>query len=139
MENETLTQKEPYVLSYKNTSEKTVNGILFGFNDYKSTTNFGNSKDVSINRIDSIPEKKFDGSFVATKFEVSSETPENLKQDFFVVHIDNEGKETKLTIGKNKKIEANRVVFDERITITTNSYITFNIEPKSEILIKIYI
>jgi hypothetical protein len=128
---------DPYVISYYNSSSANVTAILFGYNDYFGSSNYGNSAAVIITnlqggtygRLIAQSNNKF---FKIGKFRFQSTSPSQLQQTLTINHVDANGKQYSTPLNLSIMRDAYQQQSDildvtKPVTVDGNTYITFTL------------
>lgn len=139
---------DPYVIQYTNTTAGTLGAILFGYNDYFGTANFGNPAGITITnlqggtygRLIAQSNNKF---FKIGKWRFQSVTPAQLQQTLQLVHVDASGKQysTPLNLSIMRDAyqqQADIIDVTKPLTIDGNTYITFPLIANATLVISMF-
>jgi hypothetical protein len=128
---------DPYVIQYQNTTASNVTAILFGYNDYFGSTNYGNPTGVVITnlqggtygRLIAQSNNKF---FKIGKWRFQSTNSQQLQITLSVTHVDANGKQMSTPLNLSIMRDAYQQQSDiidvtKPVTIDGNSFITFTL------------
>jgi hypothetical protein len=126
---------DPYVVSYENTSSGTLTAILFGFNDYFGSTNYGNSVAITITNLQGgtygrLLAQSNSKNFIIGKWRFQCSSSSQLQQTLSLTHVDGNGKTYTTPLNLSIMRDAYQQQSDildvtKDVTIDGNTYITF--------------
>lgn len=139
---------DPYVISYQNTTTTNVTAILFGYNDYFGSTNYGNPTAVVITnlqggtygRLIAQSNNKF---FKIGKFRFQSTVPSQLQQTLTIYHVDANGKQYSTPLNLSIMRDAYQQQSDildvtKPVTVDGNTYIQFTLIASTTLTISMF-
>jgi hypothetical protein len=139
---------DPYVISYQNTTSSNVTAILFGYNDYFGSTNYGNPTAVVITnlqggtygRLIAQSNNKF---FKIGKWRFQSTVPSQLQQTLTIFHVDANGKQYSTPLNLSIMRDAYQQQSDildvtKPVTVDGNTYVTFTLIASTTLTISMF-
>jgi len=139
---------DPYVISYQNTTSSNVTAILFGYNDYFGSTNYGNPTAVVITnlqggtygRLIAQSNNKF---FKIGKWRFQSTVPSQLQQTLTINHVDANGKQYSTPLNLSIMRDAYQQQSDildvtKPVTVDGNTYVTFTLIGSTTLTISMF-
>ena len=139
---------DPYVISYQNTTSSNVTAILFGYNDYFGSSNYGNGAAVVITnlqggtygRLIAQSNNKF---FKIGKFRFQSTAPSQLQQTITIYHVDANGKQYSTPLNLSIMRDAYQQQSDildvtKPVTVDGNTYMTFTLIGSTTLTISMF-
>lgn len=139
---------DPYVIQYAETSGADVTAILFGYNDYFGSPNYGNLATTVITnlqggtygRLIAQSNNKF---FKIGKWRFQSATSAQLQQTLQLTHVDANGKQyttpLNLSIMRDAYQQQNDIIdVTKPLTIDGNTYITFTLKANATLVISMF-
>lgn len=139
---------DPYVISYQNTTTTNVTAILFGYNDYFGSTNYGNPAAVVITnlqggtygRLIAQSNNKF---FKIGKWRFQSTVPSQLQQTLTINHVDANGKQYSTPLNLSIMRDAYQQQSDildvtKPVTVDGNTYVTFTLIASTTLTISMF-
>lgn len=139
---------DPYVISYQNTTSSNVTAILFGYNDYFGSTNYGNPTAVVITnlqggtygRLIAQSNNKF---FKIGKWRFQSTVPSQLQQTLTINHVDANGKQYSTPLNLSIMRDAYQQQSDildvtKPVTVDGNTYVTFTLIASTTLTISMF-
>lgn len=139
---------DPYVISYQNTTTTNVTAILFGYNDYFGSTNYGNPTAVVITnlqggtygRLIAQSNNKF---FKIGKWRFQSTVPSQLQQTLTINHVDANGKQYSTPLNLSIMRDAYQQQSDildvtKPVTVDGNTYVTFTLIASTTLTISMF-
>lgn len=143
-----LQLSDPYVIQYENTVAVNVTAILFGFNDFAGTANFGNVGTTTITNLQGgtyarLFNQSQNKQFKIGKWRFQSSTPSQLQQTLTLTHVDGNGKQytTPLNLSIMKDAyqqQADVLDVTKTLTIDGNSYISFTLIASATLVISMF-
>ena len=144
----TMNVSDPYVIQYANTTTANVTAILFGYNDYFGSTNYGNPVAVVITnlqggtygRLIAQSNNKF---FKIGKWRFQSSTSTQLQQTLSINHVDANGKVQtvpfNLSIMRDAYQQQSDIIDVTRpVSVDGNTYITFTLIGSATLVISMF-
>jgi hypothetical protein len=144
----TMNVSDPYVIQYANTTTANVTAILFGYNDYFGSTNYGNPVAVVITnlqggtygRLIAQSNNKF---FKIGKWRFQSSTSTQLQQTLSINHVDANGKvqtvPLNLSIMRDAYQQQSDIIDVTRpVSVDGNTYITFTLIGSATLVISMF-
>jgi len=139
---------DPYVLSYQNTATSTATAIIFGFNDYFGSTNYGNATQLVITSLQGgtygrMIAQTNNKPFKVGKLRFQSTTTTNIAQTLTINHVDANGKvfqtPVNLSIMRDAYQQQSDIVDVTRpITVDGNTYLTIPVAGSSTLVISFF-
>ena len=139
---------DPYVLSYQNTATSTATAIIFGFNDYFGSTNYGNATQLVITSLQGgtygrMIAQTNNKPFKVGKLRFQSTTTSNIAQTLTINHVDANGKvfqtPVNLSIMRDAYQQQSDIVDVTRpITVDGNTYLTIPVAGSSTLVISFF-
>jgi hypothetical protein len=139
---------DPYVISYQNTTSTNATAILFGYNDYFGSTNYGNPVAVVITnlqggtygRLIAQSNNKF---FKIGKWRFQSTVPSQLQQTLTIYHVDANGKQYSTPLNLSIMRDAYQQQSDildvtKPVTVDGNTYVTFTLIASTTLTISMF-
>lgn len=139
---------DPYVISYQNTTTTNATAILFGYNDYFGSTNYGNPVAVVITnlqggtygRLIAQSNNKF---FKIGKWRFQSTVPSQLQQTLTIYHVDANGKQYSTPLNLSIMRDAYQQQSDildvtKPVTVDGNTYVTFTLIASTTLTISMF-
>ena len=139
---------DPYVISYQNTTTTNAAAILFGYNDYFGSSNYGNPVAIVITnlqggtygRLIAQSNNKF---FKIGKFRFQSTSPSQLQQTLTIYHVDANGKQYSTPLNLSIMRDAYQQQSDildvtKPVTVDGNTYITFTLIASTTLTISMF-
>jgi hypothetical protein len=144
----TMNVSDPYVIQYANTTTANVTAILFGYNDYFGSTNYGNPVAVVITnlqggtygRLIAQSNNKF---FKIGKWRFQSSTSTQLQQTLSINHVDANGKvqtvPLNLSIMRDAYQQQSDIIDVTRpVSVDGNTFITFTLIASATLVISMF-
>jgi hypothetical protein len=144
----TMNVSDPYVIQYANTTTANVTAILFGYNDYFGSTNYGNPVAVVITnlqggtygRLIAQSNNKF---FKIGKWRFQSSTSTQLQQTLSINHVDANGKvqtvPLNLSIMRDAYQQQSDIIDVTRpVSVDGNTFITFTLIGSATLVISMF-
>lgn len=136
--NRSVAVSDPYVISYQNTTASQVTAILFGYNDYYNSTNYGNPTAVVITNVQTGTTAGY-GRMIAQsnnkffkigKWRFQSTVSSQLQVTLNIYHVDANGKQyitpLNLSIMRDAYQQQSDIIdVTKQVTVDGNTYITF--------------
>ena len=139
---------DPYVLQYQNTVSTTATAIIFGFNDYFGSTNYGNATQLVITSLQGgtygrMIAQTNNKPFKIGKMRFQSTTTTNIAQTVTINHVDANGKvfQTPLNLSILRdayQYQSDIVDVTRPITVDGNTYLTMPVAGSSTIVISFF-
>jgi hypothetical protein len=139
---------DPYVLSYQNTATSTATAIIFGFNDYFGSTNYGNATQLVITSLQGgtygrMIAQTNNKPFKVGKMRFQSTTTTNIAQTLTINHVDANGKvfqtPVNLSIMRDAYQQQSDIVDVTRpISVDGNTYLTIPVAGSSTLVISFF-
>jgi hypothetical protein len=139
---------DPYVLSYQNTATSTATAIIFGFNDYFGSTNYGNAAQLVITSLQGgtygrMIAQTNNKPFKIGKMRFQSTTTSNIAQTVTINHVDANGKvfqtPLNLSIMRDAYQQQSDIVDVTRpITVDGNTYLNIPVAGSSTLVISFF-
>lgn len=139
---------DPYVLSYTNTTTADVTAILFGYNDYFGSTNYGNPAAVVIANLQGgtygrLIAQSNNKQFKIGKWRFQCSTSSQLQQTLSINHVDANGKQystpLNLSVARDAyQQQADIIDITKPVTVDGNTYITFTLKASAVLTISMY-
>jgi hypothetical protein len=139
---------DPYVIQYQNTTTTDATAILFGYNDYFGSSNYGNPVAVVITnlqggtygRLIAQSNNKF---FKIGKWRFQSATTSQLQQTLTINHVDANGKQYSTPLNLSIMRDAYQQQSDildvtKPVTVDGNTYITFTLKASATLVISMF-
>jgi hypothetical protein len=139
---------DPYVIQYANTTTADVTAIVFGYNDYFGSTNYGNNVATVITnlqggtygRLIAQSNNKF---FKIGKWRFQSSTSSQLQQTLTLNHVDANGKQYSTPLNLSIMRDAYQQQSDildvtKTLTIDGNTYISFTLKGSATLVISMF-
>ncbi len=139
---------DPYVIQYDNTAGADVTAILFGYNDYFGSVNFGNVVTTVItnlqggtySRLVAQSNNKF---FKIGKWRFQCSDPAQLQQTLSLNHVDANGKQysTPLNLSIMRDAyqqQADIIDVTKMVTVDGNTFITFTLKANAVLTISMF-
>lgn len=146
--NASATVSQPYVVQLTNTIASDVQAVLFGYNDYSGSTNYGNPATTTIttlqggtyNRLFTQSQNK---AFKIGKWRFQSSTSSQIQQTVTINHVDANGNTytspLNLSVEKDAYQQQSDFVDVVRpVTVDGNTYLTFTLIASATIVISMY-
>lgn len=141
-------QSDPYVLQYTNTTTGDLTAILFGFNDYSGTTNFGNPVGITITNLQGgtygrLFNQTQNKNFKIGKWRFECSTSSQLQQTLQIVHVDANGNQQQkpfnLSILKDAYQQQGDIIdVTKVVTVDGNTYLTFTLKAGAVLTISMF-
>jgi hypothetical protein len=135
-------------LSYQNTATSTATAIIFGFNDYFGSTNYGNATQLVITSLQGgtygrMIAQTNNKPFKVGKLRFQSTTTTNIAQTLTINHVDANGKvfqtPVNLSIMRDAYQQQSDIVDVTRpITVDGNTYLTIPVAGSSTLVISFF-
>lgn len=139
---------DPYVLSYTNTTTADVTAILFGYNDYFGSTNYGNPTAVVIANLQGgtygrLIAQTQNKPFKIGKWRFQCSTSSQLQQTLSINHVDANGKQystpMNLSVARDAYQQQSDILdITKPVTVDGNTYITFTLKASAVFTISMY-
>jgi len=139
---------DPYVIQYQNTTTADVTAILFGYNDYFGSTNYGNPTAAVITnlqggtygRLIAQSNNKF---FKIGKWRFQSATASQLSITLTINHVDANGKQYSTPLNLSIMRDAYQQQSDildvtKTVTVDGNTYISFTLKGSATLVISMF-
>ncbi|HRH53151.1 MAG TPA: hypothetical protein PLN38_07495 [Chitinophagales bacterium] len=153
--NQAVAVSDPYVVQYANNCAVATTAVLFGYNDFGTATNYGNSTNITItnvqtgavgtaaggySRIISQSNNKF---FKIGKWRFQSTTTGQLQVTLNIYHVDANGKQyvtpLNLSIMRDAYQQQSDIIdVTKQVTVDGNTYCTFTLLASSTIVISMF-
>lgn len=128
-------QSQEYIVSYYNSTSATVTCILFGFNDYATSTNYGNPTTVTVTNVQGgtygrLINQSNNKNFQIGQWRFISTTSSQLTQSLTINYVDANGdvmqKPFTLSVLKDPyQFQSDTLDIRKTITIDANTFLTF--------------
>lgn len=139
---------DPYVIQYTNTTTAAVTAVLFGFNDYATSTNYGNPTAVVITNLQGgtygrLVTQSNNKAFKIGKWRFQSTTASQLSQTLTLNHVDANGKQystpLNLSIARDAYQQQSDILdVTKPVTVDGNTYITFSLAGSATFVISMF-
>ena len=139
---------DPYVIQYQNTTLGNLTAILFGYNDYFGTANFGNPVGITITnlqggtygRLIAQSNNKF---FKIGKWRFQSASASQLSQTLTINHVDANGKQYSVPLNLSIMRDAYQQQSDildvtKPVTVDGNTYMSFTLLASTTFVISMF-
>lgn len=149
--NQALAVSDPYVIQYANSTNADVTAVLFGYNDYFGSTNYGNPTAITITNLQTGSTAGY-GRMIAQsnnkffkigKFRFQSSTSSQLQVTVNIVHVDANGKQytspLNLSIMKDAYQQQSDIIdVTKQVTVDGNTYMTFTLKASATVVISMF-
>lgn len=140
---------DPYVIQYQNTNTTTdTTAIIFGYNDYFGSTNYGNPTTIVITNLQGgtygrLVAQSQNKAFKIGKWRFQSTTASQLQQTLTLNHVDANGKTYSVPLNLSIMRDAYQQQSDildvtKTLTIDGNTYITFTMKAGATLVISMF-
>ena len=144
---------DPYVIQYENTTIGDLTAILFGYNDYFNTANFGNPVGIVVTNLQSntgpgtgygrLIAQSNNKNFKIGKWRFQSATVAQLQQTLQLTHVDGNGKQyitpLNLSIMRDAYQQQSDILDVTKVlTIDGNTYISFTLKAGATLVISMF-
>lgn len=139
---------DPYVIQYANTTTADVSAVLFGYNDYFGSTNYGNPTAAVITNLQGgtygrLIAQSTGKNFKIGKWRFQSTTPSQLSITLTINHVDGNGKQYSTPLNLSIMRDAYQQQSDildvtKSVTVDGNTYISFTLKGSATLVISMF-
>lgn len=143
-----VAMSDPYVIQFINTTTANAAAVLFGYNDYALSTNFGNAAGITVNNLQGgtygrLLLQSNNKAFKIGKWRFQCSTAAQLQITLNIVHVDGNGKNYttpfNLSILKDAyQQQADVIDVTKVVTVDGNTSLTFNLVASATLTISMF-